>query len=444
MAGMESLINDLKKYNPDLKEAEIEGLLYILATEKNITNNELITKTGIPKSVLKSFKTSISQYLQEVDSDEVSLKVDKKKTFLDQNPKPYKWSIYEDNFSDNEKKIIRTIEDIRSKYIEAKRDYDQFFADSKSTLNKAKIISDKGMIKNKKIALIGDDDFISLAIGLLNDSYEVIDVFEIDDDLITFLEEEVKEKSLKRINYYRYDARKNFPTNFINKYDVIATDPPYTRYGIELFIHRAVELLVKNNNYSGLYIFLNFTSGLKNPEKEIKIQDIINQYNLLVEDKIGKFTRYSGAETIGNASSMYVLKVTPKTDLLDLPNITQIYTFENNPEEHFPYVDHYVFKIKGVKEDIINSKSALQRNIGEFCNLHRLKVVDSKITKFKNQGLSFTFILSNSNLVVHTWPELKSMHIDLITCVPIFNKNKMSVNLSRLFRTNKVEVRNIE
>jgi S-adenosylmethionine/arginine decarboxylase-like enzyme len=45
--------------------------------------------------------------------------------------------------------------------------------------------------------------------------------------------------------------------------------------------------------------------------------------------------------------------------------------------------------------------------VGEFCRLHRLKVVDTKISKFKGQGLTLTYVLSNSNLLVHTWPELR-------------------------------------
>ena len=58
--------------------------------------------------------------------------------------------------------------------------------------------------------------------------------------------------------------------------------------------------------------------------------------------------------------------------------------------------------------------------------------------------MTLSFILASSNLTVHTWPELNAVHIDLITCSPIFNKDVLYTTISELFETKKVECFYIE
>jgi S-adenosylmethionine/arginine decarboxylase-like enzyme len=123
---------------------------------------------------------------------------------------------------------------------------------------------------------------------------------------------------------------------------------------------------------------------------------------------------------------------------------TTIYTFENQKEEKFPFVDHYTFKIFGVPKNVILQKKAVLKITNDFCTTHKLKIVDTKITQFKGKGLSITFILSTSNLLVHTWPELNAVHMDLITCSPIYNKGQMGETISKLFGTSNIEIRRIE
>ena len=56
-------MSELKIKNPDLKEAEIETVLYILLNNKTLTNNEFVRLTGLPKETLRQFKFSISNFL---------------------------------------------------------------------------------------------------------------------------------------------------------------------------------------------------------------------------------------------------------------------------------------------------------------------------------------------------------------------------------------------
>lgn len=438
---MQQFISKIKRQNKDLKEAEIEGLLYIINSKENLTNNDLVKMTGVPKTILKEFKSSLADILKPADEDNIELSEEGLGLLSQLDLTPYKWSLVRYELKEYEDKIRK----MREKYqLTPERKLDQFFATPESTAAKAKLLIDKGMVEGKKIALIGDDDLVSAALALMSPDYLQVKVFELDERLIETLKKIISDYNFKNLEVEKYDAREDLPAKDINSYDVVLIDPPYTKPGVETFLHRAVELLKKVKHFDGSYIFLNFGYGLRNPNMATKIQSVINQYNLVIEDKILRFSRYEGAETVGNASSIYVLKATLATSAEGKILSKVIYTFEKTDQEKFPYVDHYVFKLQYVSDKITKSKSKLSSILGQFCKIHRLKVVDTKISKFKGQGFSFTYILSTSNLIMHTWPEKKSLHLDLITCSPIYNKEKMGETLQKLFETSHIEIREIE
>lgn len=438
---MKQLISNIKKQNPDLKEAEIIGLLYIINAKENLTNNTLVKMTGIPKPLLKTFKSSIAAFLKDTPEDNIELNEEGLGTLSQLDLVPYHWSLLNYELKEYEDKIAR----IREKHqLSPERKLDQFFATPETTVSKAKILKDKGLVDGKKIALIGDDDLVSIALGLMYPQYQEVKVFELDEKLLKEIEEIAAEKGIKGIEAEIYDARNPLPEKVAGNYDAVLIDPPYTQTGVKVFLHRAIELLKEKKDFSGSYVFLNFGASIKYPDITTKIQEVINQYNLVIEDKINKFARYEGAETVGNASSLYVLKTTPKTTTEGKILSEVIYTYEKTKLEEFPYVDHFVFRLQKVPDNITRSKGKLSQALGEFCRHHKLKVVDTKVTKFQQQGYSFTYILATSNLILHTWPESGSLHLDLITCSPIHNKELMAETLQRLFRTDRIEVRRID
>ncbi|MBN1463781.1 MAG: bis-aminopropyl spermidine synthase family protein [Paludibacteraceae bacterium] len=436
-------MSELKRKNSDLKEAEIEGILHILNSHDSLSNNELIRLTGIPKNILKVFKSSFAAYLYDDDTDTIQLNSKGKQLLQKENPRPYKWTLL--NFA--EPGLLDLSQRFRQDYEQlSKREFDQFYATPQSSVSKAMLLDEKGIIEEKSIALIGDDDLVSLLLFNLNARPILVSVFEIDPALIGYING-VKNTNLvkyQNLNVVCYDARKVFDRQNIRRYDAVLIDPPYTVSGIKLFLYRSLQLLKGFDTFEGKYIFLNFGAGLRNPEKETKIQSIINAAGLVIEDKINKYTSYTGAETIGSSSSIYVLKTTPFTNASDQVLNNKIYTYEKTELEKFPYVDHIVIKVQDVPQKIITSKTALQLAFGRFCNKHSLKVVDTKITKFKKQGYSFTYILANSNLTIHTWPELNALHIVLVTCSPVHNKERLGQNISKLLNTSNLEVNFVE
>jgi len=102
-----------------------------------------------------------------------------------------------------------------------------------------------------------------------------------------------------------------------------------------------------------------------------------------------------------------------------------------------------VFKLYGVPKTLLNSKSQLQQALGKFCQLHRLRIMNTQVTRFTGGGYTFNYTLASSNLTVHTWPEMGALHFVLVTCSQIQKSERFYDNLSLLFRTEKVEIEKI-
>ena len=254
---------------------------------------------------------------------------------------------------------------------------------------------------------------------------------------------QISDKYKLNIEVLKYDARDKIPPQHFGKYDTVLIDPPYTYTGIKLFIDRSLQLLKGHTDFSGKYIFLNYGNSFKAPEKTLSIQQVIGEYDLLIEDKINNFNNYIGAESIGSTSSLYILKTTPKTRIKEF-KVKNIYTFEIIENQNFPYIEQYSIKILKVEKQLFY-KNALDHLIRQFAKSHSLKIKDFIFTKFEEKGgETFTYVLQNSNLVVHTWPEFSSIHIDLITCSKVKNSNLIAETLSRLLKTDFIEVKRVE
>ena len=435
---MRSVAEELSEKINYLGSREIEGILAILLEKPGISNNKLIRITGLPKETLRGFKSIASFLLKITQDDAIYIRDDYVEKLKLDNPRPFEWRL----LRLNNEIATQQLKEIRKKYrLKPNRDLDQFFATEKTSVAKALLLDKKGLLDKTRIALLGDDDLVSITLSLIAPDSIKITTFDTDKTLLTAITSIYKDLGKENIQTVEYDVRNGLSNIYKGQFNVVVTDPPYTPAGITLFLNRAIELL----RGSDKYIFLYFGTSNKTPEKILKIQEIINKLGLVIEDKIDKFAQYDGAESIGSNSSVYILKTTPFTQpMSQITDYSQLYTHQLSKEDKFPYVDHVVFKLYSVPKAVVESKSSLFKALGEFCNIHKLKVVDEKVTKFKNGGMTITYILSNSNLVVHTWPELNAIHLDLITCSPIYNKERLGETLAKLFLAKKVETRAIE
>lgn len=90
----------------------------------------------------------------------------------------------------------------------------------------------------------------------------------------------------------------------------------------------------------------------------------------------------------------------------------------------FPYYNHFVVKMifkDGVEIDRIFATNISTKIIKEL----NLKVVHETDYEFTLHGLTKIWVLAQSHMVLHTWPENQAVHIDLMTCSDKITKQKL-------------------
>jgi len=263
----------------------VKNILEIFENLNNnpkIDNNILLKKTGIAKNALNQIKKEFEDYLMPA-SNFTELKSDKAKE-------------------------VQQL--FKIKRLPPKRNYDQFIATNKTINKRVRLLDKEADIRDKKILFLGDDDMTSVAVAMLQSANEIM-VLDIDKKILKKIGRLSDEMNLN-IKTQKYDARK--PHNLIGKFDVVFTDPPYIPEGFNLFLSRAIDALDKSNNAARIYIC--YGNSDKARERFLEIQKIITDSGMMIRRVIDKFNRYDGAVSIGSASTIYILDITPKTKSL--------------------------------------------------------------------------------------------------------------------------------
>ena len=80
-----------------------------------------------------------------------------------------------------------------------------------------------------------------------------------------------------------------------------------------------------------------------------------------------------------------------------------------------PILRHAVIEGGGIAVHKLEHNQLITE-LEKFCKKLGLHIVQKLNHQFLPQGKSIVFVLSESHLAVHTWPEKGYIHIDLVTC----------------------------
>ena len=206
-----------------------------------------------------------------------------------------------------------------------KTEIDQAYGKPITAIRRALMMFEKGDIEGRKILLLGDDDFTSLAIAQLSSTAEIT-VLDIDNRLLEIIKKISKENNY-RINCMETDLRDEIPEAMKNQFDTVITDPPYTLAGLELFLSRAIESLKRE---IGKKIYLAYSH--RPPTLQLLIQQICTKAGLAIMQLIPGFNLYEGAEMHANTTYLSILATTEQTKpLIKNKFLESIYTGELNP-----------------------------------------------------------------------------------------------------------------
>ncbi|QYR21300.1 bis-aminopropyl spermidine synthase family protein [Paenibacillus sp. sptzw28] len=192
---------------------------------------------------------------------------------------------------------------------------DQSKCTPETSLRRAILCLRQHSLIGKRILCVGDDDLVSISIGLLlqrlfpggEHSKTTIEVVDIDERFLTFIRDIAGPEKLP-VKCRQVDLRQPLPEDLHDQFDCFFTDPPYTLQGMTLFVSRGISAL---KNRKGLPIFLSFAH--KSPEFMLAMQRELVRMGLTVNATLPRFNAYEGAEMIANRSQMIILKTTEQT-----------------------------------------------------------------------------------------------------------------------------------
>lgn len=104
----------------------------------------------------------------------------------------------------------------------------------------------------------------------------------------------------------------------------------------------------------------------------------------------------------------------------------------------FPYYNH--FAVKMILKNEVELDHIFAADISaKIIKSLGLKVVHETDCEFTLQGLTKVWVLSQSHMILHTWPENQAVHIDLMTCSGKITKDELKRVLDSV-ETKEVEI----
>lgn len=99
-------------------------------------------------------------------------------------------------------------------------------------------------------------------------------------------------------------------------------------------------------------------------------------------------------------------------------------------DENIPIINHTVIEVRGLPSEFLDSAKLLKKACDKFCEEVGLNVVERRIHQFKPIGKTVFYVLEESHLSIHTWPESGYLHMDLVTCT---KREKDPLNIAAIF-----------
>ena len=83
--------------------------------------------------------------------------------------------------------------------------------------------------------------------------------------------------------------------------------------------------------------------------------------------------------------------------------------------DKFPTINHCVIEISNIPENCLNNAD-LVKFLDLLCINEDLHIVEKFHHVFEPHGFSLVYILKESHIAMHSWPNRSYLHIDLVTC----------------------------
>lgn len=208
------------------------------------------------------------------------------------------------------KDIYEKFLEIQKNRPEAVHHFDQGYVTPSSTFSRFLIGYERGDIFGKDVLILGDDDLLSIVLGLTGTA-KSITVFEIDERLIDFIKNTAAKEGFD-VTVTPFDLRQPLPSYHTSTYDTFFTDPPETLPAADAFVGRGITAL----KAAGSAGYFGFTRREASLTKWYNIQLMLLEYRVVITDVIHNFNEYVnwGYEEDTRAWRLAPVKVLPDTN----------------------------------------------------------------------------------------------------------------------------------
>ncbi len=192
----------------------------------------------------------------------------------------------------------------------AKLELDQTHCTVDTKLRRVLRMHEAGALAGQRVLVLGDDDLVSVAMAAFAGQAgpaarpRRLAVVDCDRELLGYLGGQLASLGMPA-GLIEHDLREPLPGPLAGSFDVVATDPPYTVAGAELFLSRAVSALAPGG---GGHVFFSF--GARKPEETLATQRLLAEMGLAVRSLAPGFNSYLGAGVLGGTSHLYHLRST--------------------------------------------------------------------------------------------------------------------------------------
>ncbi len=170
---------------------------------------------------------------------------------------------------------------------------------------RALLMLQNGALEGKRVLMLGDDDSVSLAVGLVAKSLGRADltrrlsVIDVDGRWLSFLKDAGAAEGIA-IETVQHDLRQPLPEGLAHAFDTVETDPPYTLDGARLFLTRAGEALAGDG-----HCYFSFAQWP--PAQALDLQRAFVELGFAAQAARPGFNRYPGATVLGNTGQLIEL-----------------------------------------------------------------------------------------------------------------------------------------
>ncbi|WP_246062152.1 bis-aminopropyl spermidine synthase family protein [Haloactinospora alba] len=264
---------------------------------------ELVRATAVPHRLVDSTLVSLGT---EVERDGDRVRLARPDEYL-----RYHRSRAADPFPPSGTEHAEAAEQLRRIVAEApppRTELDHVAATAETALRRGVLLDSRFALSGARLLFVGDHDLTSLATAMVCPDVEAR-VVDIDERTLEYIDTTAGRLGLA-VRCYFADLRLDLPSSLQAGSDLVFTDPPYTPEGVETFVRRGLEGLA---DFRQARLLLAYGASETTPTLTAKTQTRLLRLNLAIEAMWPDFNRYTGAEAIGAASDLYVLRPTPRT-----------------------------------------------------------------------------------------------------------------------------------